>query len=158
MTASQLSRPRKQNGLNPTKPPTTNFTCGGRPVLEEPHAEVPIQCSCSSRSLWRTNGVVWGCSLGSIDRCRKVVHHDGVDSERPDESAYGRVTNSSRFGVVVDGATLLIGELVETVPATLTFDAHGRGPLAWRLFRANGSLFGGAARRADGLDHQVIRG
>jgi hypothetical protein len=56
MTASQLSRPRKQNGLNPTKPPTTDVTCGGRPVFEEPHAEVPIQCSCSSRSLSRTNG------------------------------------------------------------------------------------------------------
>lgn len=35
-------------------------------------------------------------------------------TDRPDEDAYGRITNPERFQVVADAATALIGDLVES--------------------------------------------
>lgn len=40
-------------------------------------------------------------------------HAGGVEIDRPDEDAYGRVTNPERFQEVVDAAVALIGKLVE---------------------------------------------
>lgn len=52
-------------------------------------------------------------SAGQIAVWRSDRHAGGMEIDRPDEDAYGRVTNPKRFQVVVDEAMALISKLVE---------------------------------------------